>query len=127
MAFSDFYAQFLSSKEERTIKAKWEALYPEGPLDLSELERPFNEEEIRKAEFSLALDKSPGPDGFPFSFYQRFWGVIKNDVLKLFQQFYNHSANMGRLNYSFIALIPKKSGECSVKDFRTHKLDIWVN
>ena len=38
--------------------------------------------------------------------------------MKLLQNFYSHSTNIDRLNYSFITLIPKKTGDCSVKDFR---------
>ena len=30
---------------------------------------------------------APRPDGLPMEFYQKFWGVIKNDLMALFSQF----------------------------------------
>ena len=38
--------------------------------------------------------------------------------MKLFLEFYKHSATIGRLNYAFITVIPKKIGDCSINDFR---------
>ena len=39
-------------------------------------------EEVREALFSLPADKSPGPDGFPTFFFQLYWQVVKDDVVK---------------------------------------------
>lgn len=46
------------------------------------LERPFEEEEIWEAIKSCGNNKSPGPDGFTFGFVKRFWGIIKDDLIK---------------------------------------------
>jgi hypothetical protein len=40
-------------------------------------------EEIKGIVFSLAHNKSPGPDGFPGEFYQFFWEKIKNSLKRL--------------------------------------------
>ncbi|GKE19409.1 hypothetical protein Tco_1426986, partial [Tanacetum coccineum] len=45
-----------------------------------DLERVFVKEEIKEAAWDCGLDKSPGPDGFTFGFYRRFWNLIKGDV-----------------------------------------------
>ena len=37
-----------------------------------EMERHVTNEEIKRAVWDCGLDKSPGPDGFTFGFYQRY-------------------------------------------------------
>ncbi|KAL5552484.1 hypothetical protein UlMin_039885 [Ulmus minor] len=44
------------------------------------LERPFEEEEIKKAVFEIDREKSPGPDGYTGAFFQDCWGILKNDM-----------------------------------------------
>jgi hypothetical protein len=45
--------------------------------DLVDLEAPFNEQEIRDAVFSCYPEGSPSPNGLPFLFYQKFWGLLR--------------------------------------------------
>ena len=33
-------------------------------------------------------DKASGPDGFSMAFYRHCWGVVKRDVLAVFEEFY---------------------------------------
>ncbi|GJU12024.1 RNA-directed DNA polymerase, eukaryota [Tanacetum coccineum] len=63
-------------------------------------------------------DKSPGPDGFTFGFYWRYWKIIKNDVVDAVTCFFHHGSFPKGSNSSFIALIPKTSDANMVKDFR---------
>ena len=39
--------------------------------------------EVREALFSLHVDKSLGPDGFPTFFFQIYWQVVMDDVVKV--------------------------------------------
>ena len=48
------------------------------------LTAPYTEEEVSQAIFQMEPNKAPGPDGFPAEFYQRFWDIIKDDLLMLF-------------------------------------------
>ena len=48
------------------------------------LTNPYSEDEVRKAVFQMEHNKAPGPNGFPLEFYQKFWEVIKSDLLQLF-------------------------------------------
>lgn len=97
--------------------ADWLKLYSKGVADLKDLDS-FTEEGIRQALFSLAKDKAPGPYGFPISFYQCFWDIIKEDVLNLFKSLKSDISDLSRLNYSYIILIPKKSNQPTIKDYR---------
>lgn len=47
------------------------------------LESQFSREEIKKVVWDYGYDKVPGPDGFTFGFFKRFWDLVKDDILKL--------------------------------------------
>ncbi|GJY33132.1 ribonuclease H-like domain-containing protein [Tanacetum coccineum] len=40
---------------------------------ISDLEKPVSSNEIRKAVWSCGKNKSPGPDGFTFEFFRKYW------------------------------------------------------
>ncbi|KAK9286378.1 hypothetical protein L1049_014773 [Liquidambar formosana] len=80
-------------------------------LDLEEangLERVFDELEVLEAINELNGDKAPGPDGFTIAFFQKCWRVIKDDLMKVFEEFFAREKIENSLNATFIALIPKK-------------------
>ena len=39
--------------------------------------------EIKETVDSMEEDKSPGPDGFNVNFITIYWGIVKNDLLKM--------------------------------------------
>ena len=71
------------------------------------LESPISEEEIKKAIWTLHLDKAPGPDGFPIRFYRMCWNIIKKDLLHLIS-WMSKGKMGGATNSTFLALIPKE-------------------
>ncbi|GJT56130.1 RNA-directed DNA polymerase, eukaryota [Tanacetum coccineum] len=83
-----------------------------------DLECDVTKEELKKAVWDCGIDKSPGPDGFTFGFYRRFWSTIENDVFEAVKYFFNSGAIPNGCNSSFIALIPKIPDANLVKDFR---------
>lgn len=80
--------------------------------------RPFEEEEVSHAVFDFAGDKSPGPDGFPMAFFQRFWSDVKEDILQFMKEFHARGRPSKNLGASFIVLIPKKDEADRIRDFR---------
>ncbi|EPS70147.1 hypothetical protein M569_04615, partial [Genlisea aurea] len=71
------------------------------------LERPYTAAEVWPAIRSMKPLSSPGPDGLPPLFYQKYWHTVgpatTNAVLKLL----NNGNMEPRMNHSYIALIPK--------------------
>lgn len=58
----------------------WSMLFSSNRVSESlrrRLSEKFSVEEIKEAVFQLGRDKALGPDGFPLSFYQTFWEMIK--------------------------------------------------
>jgi hypothetical protein len=58
----------------------------------------FSMEEVHDAIFQMEHNKSPGPDGFPAEFCQQFWGVIKFDLMALFESFQKGELPLYKLN-----------------------------
>ena len=82
------------------------------------LERPFTEDEIHVALMEMNGDKAPGPDDFTMAFWQSCWDFVKEKILEMFKDFYEHSSFLKSLNNTFLVLIPKKSGAEDLGDFR---------
>lgn len=86
--------------------------------DNSFLSAPFTLDEIEQAVSSCDGEKSPGPDGFNYTFIKKFWGTIKDEVGMLVQEFYHRFELPKGVCSSFIALIPKRDNPQKVSDFR---------
>ncbi|GKA30636.1 RNA-directed DNA polymerase, eukaryota [Tanacetum coccineum] len=78
----------------------------------------ITESEIKDAIWDCGSDKSPGPDGFTFAFYKKFWDTIKEDVVGSVQHFFNTGILPRSCNTSFIAHIPKVPNPMVISDFR---------
>lgn len=50
--------------------------------------REIIDEEVKVILFQMNLDKAPGPDGMTPVFFQRHWGIVGNDIIKLARQFF---------------------------------------
>ncbi|GJU12746.1 RNA-directed DNA polymerase, eukaryota [Tanacetum coccineum] len=83
-----------------------------------DLESAVSKEEIKRAVWDCGIDKSPGPDGFTFGFYRRYWNLIEGDVVNAVTWFFHHGRIPNGGNSSFITLIPKIPNANMVKDFR---------
>eukprot|EP00253_Pinus_taeda_P034575 PITA_34575 len=82
------------------------------------LNQDIEEEEIRKAIWTLQPDKSLGPDGFPINFYRDHWQLIKKDLAKMLRGIQRKGKMGGYTNSTFLALIPKESRPTSFSRFR---------
>ena len=63
-------------------------------------------------------EKAPGPDGFNFKFFKRYWNIIGKEVVEAVQFFGVHKTISGGCNSSFITLVPKSSNPLTLSDFR---------
>lgn len=86
--------------------------------DNKALNKPITLEEVRTVIFNMNPDKSPGPDGFQAFFYQKCWDIIGIDLWNSIEASRKGGSLLSEINYSFLALIPKKSGLETLGDFR---------
>jgi hypothetical protein len=80
--------------------------------------KPFTEEEIGNALFQIGPLKAPGPDGFPARFFQRNWGIIKEDVVSAVRRFFVEGRMPEGVNDTAIVLIPMVPYPENLKDYR---------
>ncbi|GJT14950.1 RNA-directed DNA polymerase, eukaryota [Tanacetum coccineum] len=85
---------------------------------VADLECDVSKEEIKRAVWDCGIDKSPGPDGFMFGLYRRYWNIIENDVVDAVTCFFLQGYFPKGSNSSFVTLIPKTLNANMVKDFR---------
>lgn len=62
---------------------------------------------IKEAIFSFEGNKAPGPDGFPFLFFQSCQEIVAEDVINSTKEFFGSRRLLRELNVTFIVLIPK--------------------
>ncbi|XP_060668083.1 uncharacterized protein LOC132799665 [Ziziphus jujuba] len=84
----------------------------------AELCKPFIEDELRTGLFKMNPSKAPGHDGFPAMFYQHYWPSIGATITEACLQILNDGADMGNINHTLIALVPKVNDPSNVSDYR---------
>lgn len=60
----------------------------------TELENPITRDEIRNAVWGCGENKSPGPDGFTFEFFRKFWSVVGPDLCTAVEWFFDHASSL---------------------------------
>lgn len=65
--------------------------------------------EVKDSVWDLSPTSAAGPDGYPGSFYRRFWPHIQNDVHKAFQEFFLGIRMPKAVAAASVILIPKFS------------------
>ncbi|XP_074305500.1 uncharacterized protein LOC141640715 [Silene latifolia] len=82
------------------------------------LSKPYTRKEVRKAVFQLGSLKSPGPDGIPALFYQKYRYHIKNEVTDAVLSMLTSGHILKTFNHTSIVLIPKIKGPEKVEQYR---------
>jgi hypothetical protein len=114
----DFYSNLLGSEGQRNFTFDLQSFH-RSAVDLTELDRIIDEEEIWNTIKSMPSDKAPGPDGFTGRFYKMAWQIIKVDFMAAVNRlFQGDDSRLFLLNSAYITLLPKKVDVEEVKDFR---------
>ena len=118
MVLFKFFDNLLGNERDRPCTLNLEAIgIP--PRNLMSLELPFTEEEVWGVIKELKPEKAPGPDGMTAASYQSSWTVIKEDIMRAVNAFYNIDSRGFRcFNGALLTLIPKIPDAKEAKDFR---------
>lgn len=73
------------------------------------MQHPFSEEEVRAAIDSSYAEGAPGPDDLSFLFLQKFWAILKVDIMNMFHCWWEDKLDLYRLNFAMTSLIPKEN------------------
>ena len=72
--------------------------------------------------FQMNQDKSSISYGFPTIFFQVYLEVVKVDIVKEVQEFFEAKMLLKELNSTFLVLIPKTPGANTMDQFRPSSL-----
>lgn len=64
-----------------------------------ELTKRFMEDEINKAVWDCDSNKSPRPNGFSFGFSRSCWSIVKEDLMRALNEFYEHGKFVRGMNF----------------------------
>ena len=60
----------------------------------------------------------PLPNGTTSIFFQKFWHILKSDIIKAIRSFLHSGHMLKTVNHTIISLIPKVENPIQVKQFR---------
>jgi hypothetical protein len=109
---TSYYKNLFGPSEVSLIsldESRMEDIPQVSDLENESLTEPFTQEKVWATVFQMKHNKAPGSDGFPPKFYQAFWGLIKDDLMALFSDFYQGTLPLNRLNFGNIILLPKNN------------------
>ncbi|CAN7044661.1 unnamed protein product [Brassica rapa subsp. trilocularis] len=82
------------------------------------LMRRVSNEEVKEALFSINADSAPGPDGMTGIFFQKYWGIIGDQVTKEIQEVFQSGVMPKEWNFTYLCLIPKIPNPEQMNDLR---------
>lgn len=114
----EHFSLVLGSRAQRGCCINFAALGI-SPIDLSSIDGPFTEDEVRAAVMDMNPRKAPGPDGYTALFFQKCWDIIKNDMMTAIKAFEGlNTARLASLNNATMILIKKRADATEAKDYR---------
>jgi hypothetical protein len=117
----DFYHQLLGTEATRVcglVPNSWREEARVSEAENQDLLRTFSEQELESLVMEIKSDTAPGSDGFPVSFFKKFWPLVKHGVLHILNDFILGCINIVRLNFGVLFLIPKVPGADLITQFR---------
>ncbi|CAL9000622.1 unnamed protein product [Prunus brigantina] len=82
------------------------------------LNQAFLQEEIQTALRQIFPTKSPGVDGMLTLFYQKYGGVVGDDVVGFYLNVLNGGTSVKEVNHTLLTLIPKVDKPTKVTEFQ---------
>ena len=115
--FEDIYStsQTFSSRLI-SPSSQWQEVLPNDVRD--SLGYEVSVEELKAALWSMKVFKALSPDGLHARFFQRFWLIVGDSVVKEIQKIFKEKIVPEVLNRTHIALIPKVQGPKLLNNYR---------
>ena len=107
----DAYKTLLSDPDERRASPKGLDFSKLTELELARMVVPFFEEEVVATLKDLNGDKALGPNGYTAALLQSAWAVVKDDIMKVFKNFFEIGKFVRSLSITFLVMVLKKGGQ----------------
>lgn len=114
-----FYSDLFKSSNPPLFAVSFHDMRPRVTDQMNEeLTQPVSIMEVQEALFSINPSKALGPDGMSALFYQKFWNVVQEQVVREVQRFFEEGILPKEWNYTHLCLIPKIPDPESISDLR---------
>lgn len=114
-----YFAEICSTNFPVDFKASLGAMGSRVSEAMNEdLLREFREKEVCRALMQMHPTKSPGLDGMPPIFYQRYWNVVGPQVVKCVLHILRIGIMPNEFHYTYIFLIPKVKCPQKITEYR---------
>lgn len=120
-AFVNFYKALLGSAEEHRVEVNTQIVQQGHILNedhRAALQKAFTPEEVKKALFSISVDRAPSPDGYSSLFFKKAWDIVGAEITQAVLSFMQNARILREINCTTISVIPKVEIPTSVADFR---------
>lgn len=104
---TDYFSELFQSSGTCEILTEREKMRQVTAKQNHNLNRPITSEEFKLAVFAMHPDKSPGVDGLNPGFFQAYWSIIGEDVVKFCQHFVSTGELPAGVNRTVVCLVPK--------------------
>jgi hypothetical protein len=116
---NDFYQNLFTNNADVVQWQQTVLTYPSlSEAEVQQIRCDIEDEEIRKAVFSMNPWKAPGPDGFPAGFYQKSWNIVGRSVCDFVKKVWYNPLLLREVNFTDICLIPKVEHPENIQQFR---------
>jgi hypothetical protein len=118
---AEFYKELFKKESRGDVSLNedfWEKSDMVNEIEREALVASFTKSEIKEVVFGCYPEGSPGPDGLPFIFYQKFWDIVKPDIINMVKAFHAGKLDLFRINFANITLIPKTDNASDMKNYR---------
>ena len=116
---SDYFSCFFQSKHSSESPSLAISPSTSDPFEAqTQLDAPFDMEEVRWDLFEMNPSKALEPDGIQPHFFQVGWPVVQHSLVRLVNHVLAEPEAIKDINHTFISLIPKKDLVEHVADFR---------
>ncbi|CAK8572701.1 unnamed protein product [Lathyrus sativus] len=111
-----FSSKYLELEKDRPVMDEC-LLNSLSSADMLLLEAEFSDLEIKEAVWDCEGAKSPGPDGYNFTFIRNCWHFMKVDISRFIKDFHSKAKLSKSITSSFLSLVPKKMNPLSLDDY----------
>ncbi len=85
---------------------------------LAEMNKEFSVNDLTRALKSMKNNKSPGVDGLPKEFYEKFWEELRGTMLEMFKESFSLGVLPPTLREGIVSLLFKKGDKADLKNWR---------
>lgn len=104
----DYFRDLFMSSNPHDLETIFQGFQARVTSDMNaRLIAPISDEEIKRAAFSVKSSSAPGEDGLTGLFYQKYWHIVGQAVIKDVKEFFSTSFLPEGWNHTQLSLIPK--------------------